>query len=335
MNFLRNILIIIVPFYWLITKMRNWLYDKSWLPSSSYDHPIICVGNLSVGGTGKTPMIEYLIKLLKEQYQVATLSRGYKRQSAGFVLADENATVQSIGDEPYQIHAKFPSIQVAVDSNRRRGIQKLLNSTNRPEVILLDDAFQHRKVQAGLSILLTTHDRLYVNDFVLPTGDLREPRSGAKRADIVMVTKCPMDLSEVDKEKIRQRLKLGQRQSLFFSSIKYDDKVYRGDGHTSTLQSFEAHPFCLVTGIAKPKPIIDHLRKNNLQFEHESFPDHHQFTEREIKRLSTKELILTTEKDYTRLKDHLDPTKLYYLPIETYVSNLEAFREIVLEFMTR
>lgn len=335
MNFLRNILIFVVPIYWIITKLRNWLYDKNIFRSQSYDHPVICVGNLSVGGTGKTPMIEYLVNLLNEKYQVATLSRGYKRQSVGFVLADHSVTAQTIGDEPYQIHSKFPSILVAVDANRRRGIQRLINLENRPEVILLDDAFQHRKVKAGLNLLLTTFDRLYVNDIVLPTGDLREPRSGAKRADIIIVTKCPKNLSESDKEKIQKRLNMTGNQTLFFSSIHYVEGLRQGDGQLTTLEALKTGSFTLVTGIANPKPLIDYLKEKKLDFEQLAFPDHHEFTESEIKLLEGKGRILTTEKDYMRLKDRLDPSKLYYLPIETQISNSEAFNQMILDFMTR
>ena len=183
MNFLRKILFPLAFLYWLITFIRNWLYDKGIFKSSSFNIPIIAVGNLSVGGTGKTPQIEYLIRLLSENYKVAVLSRGYKRTTEGFILADEKATASSIGDEPFQFYSKFPNIQVAVDANRKYGIENLLQLSNKPDVILLDDAFQHRKVKAGFYILLTAFDDLFCDDYILPFGNLREPSSGKKRAD--------------------------------------------------------------------------------------------------------------------------------------------------------
>ena len=182
MNFLRKILFPLAFLYWLITFIRNWLYDIGALKSYSFDVPIIAVGNLSVGGTGKTPQIEYLIRLLSEKYRVAVLSRGYKRLSKGFVLADDQATANSIGDEPFQFYSKFPTIQVAVDANRKKGIEKLLQLQNKPEVILLDDAFQHRKVKAGFYILLTAYDDLFCDDFILPFGNLRESALGKKKS---------------------------------------------------------------------------------------------------------------------------------------------------------
>ena len=333
MNFLRNILIIVVPFYWMISSIRNLLYDLGWMHSKSYDHPIICVGNLSVGGTGKTPMIEYLIRLLQKTSKVATLSRGYKRQSSGFVLADKNTTAGVIGDEAYQIHSKFEDVIIAVDGNRRRGIQNLLGLKTKPDVILLDDAFQHRKVKAGLNILLTTYDRLYANDIVLPTGDLREPRIGAKRADIIIVTKCPEGISKVDKKRVQDRLKLKAKQRLFFSSIEYSKELIAQDGSKVSLEDIRDQNIHLVTGIAKPKPMIDHLKQKGLKFEHLRFPDHHQFTQREINSLDSKECLLTTEKDFTRLKDQIKSASLYYLPIETRISNSEEFNSLIQEFM--
>jgi len=191
MNFFRKILFPLSILYGLITCIRNILFDNGILKAYSFDLPVIAVGNLSVGGTGKTPQIEYLIRLLSDKYKIATLSRGYKRQSSGFILAEASTTAATLGDEPFQFFTKFPNIHVAVDADRKNGIVQLLLQKDRPEIILLDDAFQHRKVKAGLYILLTSFEDLYVNDFVLPTGNLRESRSGAKRASIIVVTKCP------------------------------------------------------------------------------------------------------------------------------------------------
>jgi tetraacyldisaccharide 4'-kinase len=197
MNFLRKILFPFAVLYGFITSIRNFLFDYRILKSYSFPIPVIAVGNLSVGGTGKTPQIEYLIRLLSNKYKIATLSRGYKRKSEGFILANATSNAEILGDEPFQFYKKFPNIQVAVDANRKNGIEQLLSQSNKPDVILLDDAFQHRKVKAGFYILLTAYNDLFINDFMLPTGNLRESRSGAKRADMIIVTKCPRDISEL------------------------------------------------------------------------------------------------------------------------------------------
>src|SRR6478752_1663867 len=206
MNLLRKILFPFAVLYGFITSIRNFLYDNNLLKSYSFDLPIIAVGNLSVGGTGKTPQIEYLIRLLSSKYKVATLSRGYKRKSEGFVLADETSNAEILGDEPFQFFQKFKNIQVAVDANRKNGIEQLLSQPEKPEVILLDDAYQHRKVKAGFYIMLTAYGDLYADDFMLPTGNLREYRSGANRANLIVVTKCPPNLSISEQENIKNKL---------------------------------------------------------------------------------------------------------------------------------
>ena len=334
MKWIRIILFPIVPIYFLVTKVRNWLYDTGIKHSQSYNFPVICVGNLSVGGTGKTPVIEYLIRLLKEEVKLATLSRGYKRNTKGFVLADKNATPKSIGDEPFQFYNKFKNdINVAVDGNRQEGIQLLKELVN-PDIILLDDAFQHRKVKAGLNILLTVFDKLYVDDMLLPTGDLREPISGAKRADIILVTKCPETLSDSEKDRIKNKLKLKENQHLFFSNIDYSPIVF-GSQKEADLTLFKSKNTTIVTGIAKPQSFIGYLQSQGLVFEHLRFPDHHSFNLQEIANLETKDIILTTEKDYVRLKQYesiID--KLYYLPIQFKIDRAKEFDGIVKEFAT-
>ncbi|MEM6517669.1 MAG: tetraacyldisaccharide 4'-kinase, partial [Bacteroidota bacterium] len=225
MKLIRKILFPIVPIYFLVTLFRNWLYDKGIRKSQRYNFPIICVGNLSVGGTGKTPMIEYLIRLFKDNYKVATLSRGYGRKTKGFILADKRSNASNIGDEPFQFYSKFENILVAVDANRRQGIEKI-KSNYKADLILLDDAFQHRRVAAGLNILLTPYGNLYSKDIVLPTGNLREPKSGAKRADLIVVTKCPKNITQNDKDDIIKKLKPKVKQNLFYSWICYDEFIY-------------------------------------------------------------------------------------------------------------
>ena len=219
MKLLRKILFPFVPFYYIVVFLKNKFYDWSFLNSSFYDFPLICVGNLSVGGTGKSPMVEYLVSFLKNKYQLATLSRGYGRDSKGFIIADLKANSKIIGDEPLQLFNKFKDIIVAVDSDRQNGLTLLKKIKPSIEVVLLDDAFQHRNVSAGLNILLTAYDQLYCYDYVLPTGNLREPKSGAKRAHAIVVTKSPKSLSEDSKSSIVEQLNTLPNQEVFFSSI--------------------------------------------------------------------------------------------------------------------
>lgn len=331
MKFIRIILFPFVPIYFLVTWYRNLAYDKGWFKSMSYDFPIICVGNLSAGGTGKTPMVEYLIRLLKDETNLATLSRGYGRKTKGFLLAEENITASELGDEPFQFYHKFKNeITVAVDEDRQHGISTLRAIKPKPEVVILDDAFQHRKVKAGYNILLTTYNNLYVDDFVLPTGNLREPKKGAKRANIIVVTKCPEFLSQNDKEAIVLKLKPKVYQHVFFSHIGYNDLVLN-ETEKFSLNEFES--FTLVTGIANAKPLVNYLKSLQLDFNHIEFKDHHNFTENDIKKLSELDKIVTTEKDYMRLKNEaVLKDKLYFLPIKTVIDNSEQFDALVKAF---
>lgn len=334
MKFLRVLLFPFAILYGWITSIRNILFNKGILKSTSFDIPIIAVGNLSVGGTGKTPQIEYLIRLLSENYKVATLSRGYKRKSTGFILADHSATAEIIGDEPFQYYKKFPKIRVAVDANRTNGIQKLLNQINPPEIILLDDAYQHRKVKADLYILLTAYNDLYSDDFMLPTGNLRESRSGAKRAKIVIVTKCPPTLSLDEKNKIKVKLKLNSNQQLFFNSINYDDAVFSATDQIA-VSEIQITDKVLLAGIAKPEPFFNYLRKDNDEVL--KFSDHHHFSQSEIEEIKTiakNKLIITTEKDYVRIADKFPKEQLFYLPIQSsFLAESFAFDEIILSFV--
>ena len=326
MNFLRKILFPLAFLYWLVTFIRNWLYDKGIFKSFSFDIPIIAVGNLSVGGTGKTPQIEYLIRLLSDNYKVAVLSRGYKRATKGFILADENATASSIGDEPFQFYSKFPNIQVAVDANRKSGIENLLQLPNKPDVVLLDDAFQHRKVKAGFYILLTAYDDLFCDDNILPFGNLREPSSGKKRADMIIVTKCPKDLSELAQQKIKEKLKV--KQQVFFTTIQYDDCVFGNDSQL-LVSEIQSESKVLVAGIAKPKLFFDFLKNDN--DETLVFPDHHDFSKQDCELILAKangRKIITTEKDFVRLNGLLPKAQLFYLPIKSTFLNTNIDKTI-------
>ncbi len=330
---LRKLLFPFSIVYDLVTQTRNYLFDKQIFKSKSYDIPIIAVGNLSAGGTGKTPMIEYLIEILSQQNRVATLSRGYGRKSIGYILARERDNAKTIGDEPFQIFQKFPKIQVAVDADRQNGIQNLLSQKLPPEIILLDDAFQHRKVKAGLYFLLTAFDSLYSDDLILPAGNLRESKTGANRADIVVVTKCPKDLTSEQMLEIEKKLSLNSVQKLFFATIQYDEKL-QGKENSCSLIEFENREKLLVAGIADPKMFFDQFKSHIIA--RLQFPDHHNFSERDILRIrktANGNPIITTEKDFSRLKD-LDLEHIYYLPIKTKIIGKTAeFEKIIKDYV--
>ncbi len=334
MNLLRKLLFPFAILYGFITSIRNILFNKGVLKSTSFDLPVIAVGNLSVGGTGKTPQIEYLIRLLSDKYKIATLSRGYKRKSEGFVLAYENSNAEILGDEPFQFYQKFPKIMVSVDANRTNGIEQLLSQNEKPEIILLDDAFQHRKVKAGFYILLTSYGDLYADDFILPTGNLRESRSGAERANIVIVTKCRKKLSEDEHAQIRLKLKLNYSQQLFFTFIDYDEVIF-GTAEKIAVSEIKSESKILLAGIAKPKPFFDYLKNEN--DECLTFPDHHNFSDADLDMIQNKangRKIVTTEKDFVRLKDSKLASQLYYLPIKSsFINNQQNFDTTILEYV--
>lgn len=322
MKIIRFLLFPITILYDLITTIRNFFFDKGLLKSTKFNIPVIAVGNLSVGGTGKTPQIEYLIRLLlKDDYKIAVLSRGYKRKTTGFQILHSKHTAIDVGDEPLQFFKKFSNITVAVDADRTNGINQLLKSNTPPDVILLDDAFQHRKVNANLYILLTQYNSLYINDFILPTGNLRESKRGAKRAAIIVVTKCPEYLSTSEQQNIINKLNPNKNQQVFFSTISYDEQL-RGI-EQKTINEIKDKEIILVTGIANPNPLLDYLSHHKIQYKHLSFPDHHNFTEKDIESIkqamqfgsSQEKVVLTTEKDAMRLSTHIP--NLYALSIKT------------------
>lgn len=329
---------ILFPFsilYGSVMHLRNKLYDKGLLSSKEFDIPVIAVGNLSMGGTGKSPMVEYLVNMLKQDHKVATLSRGYKRKTSGYILLNGQETATEVGDEPLQFKSKFKEVLVAVDENRSNGIEKLLEENFPPDVIVLDDAFQHRKVKAGFYILLTSYSNLYRNDLVLPAGNLREPAAGAKRANIIVVTKCPEDLSVAEQEEIRKKLKPKAGQEVFFSHIAYSEEIYSRN-RILKLKELQKENFTLVTGIARPKALVDYLESLGLNFTHKAYSDHHNFTEEEIRSLQHEELILTTEKDYMRLKNEISREKIFYLPIKTeFISGNAEFNARIENFVQK
>lgn len=316
--------------YYTVVLLRNLLYDLRVLKSTKFDLPVIVVGNLSVGGTGKTPQIEYLIRHLQSKHKIAVLSRGYKRKSKGFVKGDIFSTVYDLGDEPFQYHSKYPEITVAVDNDRVSGITRLKNEIPNLSLVLLDDAFQHRKVTPSFSLLLTSYDSLFVDDFVFPVGNLREPRSGCNRADLIIITKCPDSLSDEQKLRLQFKFKAVNNTPVLFSKIKYMSTVYDGDKEIA-VSELVGHEVVLVTGIAKPSPLLQFLADKNIRFTHLDYPDHYDFQLKDLeniqlafdKIISKDKIILTTEKDFMRLSGKLN--FLYFIGIEACFTDKDRY----------
>ncbi len=351
MKLIRIILFPISFIYGCIIYVRNCLYDHHILPSLNPTIPTICVGNLCVGGTGKTPHIEYLVELLKSDYYIATLSRGYGRASKGFVLADTQSTAIDIGDEPLQFKKKYIGIRVAVDEKRARGIKKILEHFPSLQVILLDDAFQHRAVTPGISILLTDFNKMYLTDFVIPTGNLREFSSGSKRADIIIVSKCPNIPLQIERKRMIEEIKPLPNQKVYFSTIKYGDFVplYAPKNPFTKDYYYERNfSVLLVTGIANTAS-LDYYIKDKIKNVYElKFPDHHDFTKNDMEKMirmfheitSPNKIILTTEKDAMRLKNIalskiIRELPIFYIPIEIYFDEKDkvAFNEQILNYV--
>lgn len=304
----------LLPLSWLYglgVRFRNLLFDMGILKQRTYSIPIISVGNITVGGSGKTPHVEYLVRLLKDKTKVAVLSRGYKRKSKGYVLADASTPMSRIGDEPFQMKQKFPDIYVAVDKKRTHGIDRLTHDeqTKDVDVILLDDAFQHRYVKPGINILLVDYHRLIIYDKLIPAGRLREPLEGKNRADIVIITKCPQDLKPMEIRVLTKAINLYPYQSLYFTTIDYLP-LERFDGRdTKPLDSIKGYHVLLLTGIASPKQILQDLSPYELDIKAMPFADHHAFSDKDIERVNnafaampSPKIIITTEKDAARLQ---------------------------------
>lgn len=330
MNLLRILLYPFACIYGIVMLTRNKLYDWNVLSSQSFNIPVISVGNLTVGGTGKTPQVEYIIRiLLKKKYRIATLSRGYKRKTKGFVLAKPDSTYTDIGDEPLQYKNKFKDIVVAVDEKRVRGIKKLLGLYKDLDVILLDDAYQHRSVKPGFSILLTDYHNLYKEDYILPTGKLREPRCGAKRADMIVVTKTPSVFSPLVQRELISKLKPKKHQNLFYSYISYELPL-AVPGIKIPKPKDEYNTILMFSGIANPYPLQEHLKTKCFELIVLDFPDHHKYTSKDLEKItstydeifSVNKCIITTEKDAMRLIKSdlialLKDYPVYHIPIET------------------
>jgi tetraacyldisaccharide 4'-kinase len=341
----RYLLLPISFIYGGIIWFRNWLFDKGYLKSATFNFPLICIGNIAVGGTGKTPMAEYLVRLLQTDFRTATLSRGYKRKTKGFAIADANTTALEIGDEPMQFHQKFPNITVAVGEERLEAIPQLLQSRPDTQVIILDDAFQHRHVKAGLNIVLTDYKNLYTRDFMLPAGDLRDIKLSMKRAEVIVVTKCKSSITQAEKDSILKEINPSGNQAVFFTTIMYG-KPYHLFNNKETQIDAEMD-ILLVCGIANPKPLKEFLTSKVHTYDMLRYADHHIFSiddlddiqEQYEKIPSSKKIILTTEKDAVRLQKfetELKEFPLYVLPIQhSFLFNDgDRFDKIVARFVS-
>ena len=344
----------LLPFSWIygsIVRFRNWLFDMGLKKSKSFSIPIISVGNITVGGSGKTPHVEYLIRLLHDKAKIAVLSRGYKRKSHGYVLAEESTTMPEIGDEPFQMHQKFSDIYVAVDAKRARGIENLQNdeATKDVDVVLLDDAFQHRYVKPGINILLVDYHRLIIYDKMLPAGRLREPLSGKNRADIVIITKCPKDLKPMEFRVLTKAMDLYPFQKLYFTSIDYDTPKGVFEEKQIELDKLHDYHVLLLTGIASPKQMEHDLKPMTKDITNLSFGDHHSFKGKDINRINDAfesmpepRIIITTEKDAVRLREteglyEKVKSNMYELPIKVsfMLDQQDNFNEKIISYVRK
>ena len=346
----------LIPLSWLYgigVGFRNQLFNIGLLKQHDYDIPIISVGNITVGGAGKTPHVEYLIRLLKDKVKVAVLSRGYKRKTHGYVLANDSSTVTDIGDEPYQMKQKYQDVHIAVDKKRVDGIAHITGdaATNDTDVILLDDAFQHRYVKPGINILLVDYHRLIIYDKLLPAGRLREPQSGKNRADIVIITKCPKDLKPMEFRVLTKAMNLYPYQSLYFTTIEYESltPLFAKEKSTIEKEALEDKHVMLITGIASPKQIIIDLKPHVKEMTTLAFSDHHQFKSKDIMKINEtfnaikgEKIIVTTEKDATRLEQLEGLSEevkqnLYVLPIKVkfMINQEEEFNDKIIDYVRK
>ncbi len=351
----KNILLYPISLlYGLITGFRNFLYDSGILSSVEFHFPVICIGNITVGGTGKTPHTEYIAGLLRENYKVATLSRGYKRKSRNFRIATTSSLVRDIGDEPLQIVRNFSDVLVTVDRNRVHGVKSIMEADPEIEVIILDDAFQHRRITAGFSVLLSDYERLFVRDHMLPYGNLRENKGNMRRADIILITKCPEDLSAIQRRLIVMEINKSPYQNLYFTSYRYNRPVPVFESpENSTQPDLSAGPgsgIILVTGIANPRPLKEHLQKSYTEIVHLSFPDHHNFSESDMSKISEAynsltsktRYLFTTEKDAVRLREITniaEPIRsaFYFIPVGIYFLNedKDEFDNLIIDYVRK
>ena len=345
----------LLPLSWLYglgVRLRNWMFNIGLKKSRSFDIPVISVGNITVGGSGKTPHVEYLINLLHEKFRVAVLSRGYKRKSSGYLLADKDTTMPEIGDEPFQMKSKYKDIYVAVDKNRCHGIDRLTTdeATKDVDAILLDDAYQHRYVKPGINILLIDYHRLIIYDKLLPAGRMREPKEGTSRADIVIITKCPKDLKPMEFRVLKRALNLYPYQELYFTTLRYNALKALFSNERISLNSLPKNTnILLLTGIASPEQMMVDLQTVTKRITPLTFGDHHQFTAEDVERINSTfaampkpKIIVTTEKDATRL-EHLEglsketKSNIYALPIriQFMLGGEEEFNNKIISYVRK
>lgn len=331
---MKKLLLPISLIYSFVLYIRHKLFDWGILKSKSYDIPNICIGNLNLGGTGKTPHIEYLVRLLSDKYNIAVLSRGYGRKTKGFILANSSHTHEDIGDEPLQYFKKFSNISVAVDEDRCEGMERLLQEENPPQVVLLDDAYQHRKIKSGLNVLLTDYYYLYSKNYLVPAGELRDIKAAAKRADIIVVTKSPEVLTPYYKKDVEESLKPLPHQKLFYSYIEYQEFQPLSKCSFNT-NIKEAKTVLLLCGIANTYSLEDHIKRKYNTISNIKFNDHHNFTEKDIDMIIEKynsligknKVIVTTEKDAMRLINSSYISKFDNIPIYTIPIKVKFHKE--------
>ena len=326
--------------YGIFTRTRNRLYDNGRLKSASFGIPVINIGNITVGGTGKTPHTEYTASLIKDRYRTVVLSRGYGRHTKGFIMSDEHSDSGLIGDEPMQIKSRFPDLDMAVCEDRTTGINRIIGLCH-PDVVILDDAYQHRKVTPSLNILLVNWHRDILRDAMLPAGRLRESAKGRCRAHIIIVTKCPSDLTPQEMDSMAQRLRVQPQQQVFFTTLDYGRPYLLDDpGQTLTVSQV---PVLAVTGIASPCLMIQELERMGHSVTLMNYPDHHRFSKKEIEHISSRleslgpqAIIMTTAKDAARLKDmNLDPdlrSRIYVLPVGvSFLRDADKYSQAIIE----
>lgn len=344
---LMSLRILLLPFsvvYGLAVFIRNTFYDWRIFNEKRFDFPVISIGNLTTGGTGKTPHIEYLIRLLDSKINVVTLSRGYGRKTSGFQYVSENSKSETVGDEPLQLKNKFNKIIVAVCERRKSGIERIIKDNPLTDLVLLDDAFQHRAVKAGLSVLLLEYSNILKPDFLLPAGNLREPFSSKRRADVIVVSKCPQVISDVERKEIFEKVKPDEKQKMFFSSLIYAPELKSVFG-SEKMKLAAGVNTVLVTGIADASGIKAYVESQSKLIKHIGFSDHHNFSSADIKGVveifSTiaqgNKIILTTEKDAMRLRGHevLKKLPLYYIPVEVefHENDKEEFNKMIIQYV--
>jgi tetraacyldisaccharide 4'-kinase len=353
---IRNILLYPLSLiYGLITGLRNFLYDSGIISSVSFPVPIICVGNITVGGTGKTPHTEYLLALLQKDFKVAVLSRGYKRKTRDLRIASGSSEVSEIGDEPLQIYRKFPEVLVAVERNRVVGVRKILEMAPETDVIILDDGFQHRRLTPGFSILLSDFDRPFMRDYLLPFGNLRENKSNMRRADIILITKCAKNLNAIQRRLIVKEVGKAAYQNLYFTSFSYQAPLpvfvsKDSDATHLDLAKCTGSGIVLITGVANPKPLKEYLLKFFSEMTELTYPDHYAFREKDITDIemafnnlrSVSKYLITTEKDAVRLREFTDieesvRSALYYIPVGIHFLNddKDEFDNLVVDYVRK